>query len=124
MAIQNTLLANEKVSVAALESTLLELLQEPNPITQSASLYALTQFDRAKGLNHAQEILTQPLLDDLVRDTAAYLLGQSNKATSIVEQVINISTQAGFNLMSSQELLSLVTQAQKNNQDITELRPS
>jgi hypothetical protein len=120
---QNTLLANEEISSEAAEDTLLQLLQEPNPITQSASLYALTQFNRAKGLAKAQEIMAQPLLNDLVRDTAAHILGQSHKPTSIVEQIINLSTQAGLSSMSFQELLSVVNQAQRENLDVTEIRP-
>jgi hypothetical protein len=114
----DTMLNNNEISLEtadnaleAAENALLELLQEPNPITQAASLYALNQFDRPKGMAQAETILTQPFLNDLVRDTANHILGKSNQKTSIVEELINMSAQAGLSSMSYQDLLHLVGKA-------------
>jgi hypothetical protein len=104
-------LDNNEIPLEAAENTLLELLQEPNPITQAASLYALNQFDRTKGVAQAKTLLTQPFLNDLVRDTANHLLGKSKQKTSIIEELINMCAQAGLNSMSYQDLLHLVGKA-------------
>ena len=119
-----TRLHSESMSARAVDDVLLELLQEPNPITESASLYALTQLNQDKGLLKARQILQQPLQNDLVKDTAVSLLGQSRKP-SIVEQLLSMSGQPHFQKMTPDRLLSLVTQAQQNHQDITEIaRPT
>ncbi len=126
----NTRLYMESVSAEAVENTLLELLQEPNPITEAASLYALTQFNRQQGLAQAERMLKQPLIDDLVKDTAASLLGRSTQ-TAIIEQLMTMLGQPYFASLSVEQLLSIVKQAQKNahhtyssnNQDITEIAP-
>ena len=119
-----TRLHSESMNARAVDDVLLELLQEPNPITESASLYALTQLKPDKGLAKARQILQQPLQNDLVKNTAVSLLGQSRKP-SIVEQLLSMSGKPRFQKMTPDELLSLVTQAQRNQQDITEIaRPA
>ncbi len=115
-----TKLHSESLSAQAVDNALLELLQEPNPITESASLYALTQLNRQKGLGQAQQISQKPLQNDLLKDTAASLLGQSLKP-SVIEQLLSMSGQPHFQNMTSDQLLSLVTQAQQNHQDIKEI---
>lgn len=115
-----TRLHSESLSAQAVEDALLELLQEPNPITESASLYALTQLNQNKGLAQAKQISQQPLQNDLVKDTAVSLLGQSRKP-SVIEQLLSMSGQPHFQNMNPDQLLSLVTQAQQNHQDITEI---
>ncbi len=117
-----TRLHSESLSAKALDNALLELLQEPNPITESASLYALTQLNRDKGLAQAQQILQKPLQNNLVKDTAAGLLGQSRK-TLVIEQLLSMSRQPHFQTMTTEQLLSIVTQAQETNQDLTEIAP-
>ncbi len=117
-----TRLHSEFLSAQAVDDALLELLQEPNPITESASLYALTQLNRDRGIALAQQILQKPLQNDLVRDTAASILGQSSQ-TSVIEQLLSISGQPNFQVMTPDRLLALVTQAQQNNQEITEIAP-
>ena len=117
-----TRLHSESLSAQAVDDALLELLQEPNPITESASLYALTQLNRNHGVAQAQKILQQPLQNDLVKDTAASVLGQSPR-TSVIEQLLSMSGQPHFKTMTPDQLLTLVTQAQQNNQDITEIAP-
>ena len=119
----------------AVEDVLLELLQEPNPITQSVSLYALTKLNQAQGLAQAQQILQKPLSDDLVKDTAASLLAPSSKA-GVIEQLLNISKksdfksmtpeqllsiseQPHFKTMAPEQLLSLLKQIQKNDENIS-----
>ena len=119
-----TRLHSESMTAQAVDDVLLELLQEPNPITESASLYALTQLNRDKGLAKARQILQQPLQNDLVKNTAVSLLGQSRKP-SIVEQLLSMSGQPHFQKMTPDGLLTLVTQAQQNHQDLTEIaRPA
>lgn len=115
-----TKLHSESLSAQAVYDALLELLQEPNPITESASLYALTELDRDRGLAQAQQISQKPLQNDLVKDTAISLLGQSRKP-SVIEQLLSLSGQPHFQNMTPDQLLSLVTQAQQNHQDITEI---
>ena len=126
----NIQLYMESLSAEAVDNTLLELLQEPNPITEAASLYALTQLNRQKGLAQAEQMLNQPLLDDLVKDTAASLLGYSYR-TSIIEQLLSMLDRPYFASLTVEQLLSMVKQAQtsnrdykpNNNQDITEIAP-
>ncbi|MEL7076074.1 MAG: 4Fe-4S binding protein [Cyanobacteria bacterium J06582_2] len=115
-----TKIYSDRLSAQAVDDALLELLQEPNPITQSSSLYALNQLNQKKALAQATQILQQPLQNDLVKDTARSLLGQSHKP-SVVAQLINMSGQPHLQNMTPDQLLSLVTQAQQNQQDITEI---
>jgi len=115
-----TTLHSESLSAQAVNDALLELLQEPNPITESASLYALTQLNQNRGLAEAQQIIQKPLQNDLVKDTAASILGQSRKPP-IIEQILSMSGQSNWKNMTPDQLLSLVTQAQQNQQDVTEI---
>ncbi len=71
-----TRIHGDRLSARAVDDALLELLQEPNPITESASLYALNQLNPNKALAQAQQIMQQPLQNDLVKDTARRLLGR------------------------------------------------
>ena len=66
--------------------------------------------------------MQQPLQNDLVKGTAASILGQS-PGTSVIEQLLSMSGQPHFQSMTPDQLLSLVTQAQQNNQDITQITP-
>lgn len=113
-----TRLHSASLSNQAVYNALLELLQEPNPITESASLYALTQLNRDQGLAQAQQISQKPLQNDLVKNTAISLLGQSRKP-SVIEQLLSLSGQPHFQNMTPDQLLSLITQAQQNQQNIT-----
>ena len=115
-----TTLHSESLSAQAVNDALLELLQEPNPITESASLYALTQLNQNRGLAEAQQIIQKPLQNDLVKDTAASILGQSRKPP-IIEQILSMSGQSNWKNMTPDQLFSLVTQAQQNQQDVTEI---
>jgi hypothetical protein len=114
-----TQLYNASLSAQAVNETLLELLQEPNPITESASLYAMSQLNREQGLTQAQQILHKPLLNDLVKNTAASVLGQLSRP-AIIEQLLSMLKQPHFQTMTPEQLLSLVTKAKQNNQDLTE----
>ncbi|MEL6493638.1 MAG: 4Fe-4S binding protein [Cyanobacteria bacterium J06623_7] len=115
-----TKIYSERLSAQAVDDALLELLQEPNPITESASLYALNQLNEQKARGKAQEILQQPLQNDLVKNTARSLLGQSGKP-SVISQLLSMSGQQNFQNMTPDQILSMVTQAQNSQQDITEL---
>ena len=115
-----TKIYSDRLSAQAVDDALLELLQEPNPITQSASLYALNQLNQKKAQTKAQEILQQPLQNDLVKDTANSLLGQTRKP-SVISQLLSMSGQANFQSMTPDQLLSLVTEAKNSQQDITEI---
>ena len=106
------------LSAQAVDTVLVELLQEPNPITEAASLYALTQINQQQGLAQAQRLISQPLQNDLVKDTAASLLGHI-KQTSVIERLISMSEQPHYQKMTPEQVLSLVTQAKE--QDITEI---
>ena len=61
--------------------------------------------------------------NDLVKDTARSLLGQSSKP-AVIEQLLSMSGQPHFQNMTSEQLLSLVTQAQQTHQDVTEIASS
>ena len=115
-----TMIYSGRFLTQAVDDALLELLQEPNPITQSASLYALNQLNQKKAQAKAREILQQPLQNDLVKDTANSLLGQTRKP-SVISQLLSMSSQPNFQNMTPDQLLSLVTQAQNSQQDLTEL---
>lgn len=117
-----TRLHSESLSAQAVDDALLELLHEPNPITEAASLYALAQLNQNKAIAQAQQIMQQPLQNDLVKDTAARILGQSAKP-AVIEQLLSISGQPYFQAMTPDQLLALVTQAQQDHQDITEIAP-
>ena len=74
---------SKEVSVAskeAIEEILLDLSYESNPITQAASLYALTQLNPEKGQQQASQLLTKNMLDDLVKETAAYILDEPHQS--------------------------------------------
>ncbi|WP_019505499.1 4Fe-4S binding protein [Pleurocapsa sp. PCC 7319] len=101
-----TLKDREPFLAQAVEDVLLELLQEPNPITESVSLYALTQLNQTQGLAKAQQILQKPFSDDLVKDTAASLLAPSSKG-GVIEQLLSISRQPHFKAMTPEQLLSI-----------------
>jgi hypothetical protein len=115
-----TRLQSDRLLAQAVSDALLELLQEPNPITESASLYALNQLNPKKAIAQAQKISQQPLQNDLVKDTASSLLGQSHKP-SVIAQLLSMSGQLQFHNMTPEQLLSLVNQAQQNQQDITQI---
>jgi len=117
-----TMLHSETISTKAVDDALLELLQEPNPITESASLFALAQLNPSKASTQAQQILQQPLQNDLVKDTADSILGQSRKP-AVIEQLLSVSRQANFQNVTTEQLLSMVNQAKQNNQDVTEIAP-
>jgi hypothetical protein len=122
---EHTQIYKQSLSAEAVDNTLLELLQEPNPITEAASLYALTQLNRQKGLAVAELLLQQPLIDDLVKDTAAKLLGRSSQ-TAIIEQLMSVVSQPHFASLTVEQLLSMVKQSQQgdySNRDITEIAP-
>jgi hypothetical protein len=108
-------LQSDRLVAQAVDRTLLELLQEPNPITESASLYALNQ-QKAQ----AQQIIQQPLQNVLVKDTASSLLGQSQQPSAIA-QLLSMSGQPHFQHLTSDRLLSLVTQVQQNQEEITQI---
>ena len=106
-----------------IEGVLLDLSHEPNPITQAASLYALTQLNPEKGKQQASQLLTKNMLDDLVQETAANILGQPHQSPSILEQLLDLSQQSNFQSLTSEKLLSLVTQAKKHGGEVTQLLP-
>ena len=116
----NTRLHSDRLSAQAVDDALLELLQEPNPITESASLYALNQLNPKKAQAQAAKILQQPLQNDLVKNTASSLLERSSKP-SVISQLLSMSGQPDFQNITPDRLLSLVTQAQQNQKDITEI---
>ncbi|NJK58061.1 MAG: 4Fe-4S binding protein [Pleurocapsa sp. SU_5_0] len=115
-----TRLQSDRRLAQAVEDTLLELLQEPNPLTESASLYALNQLNQKKAQTQAHQIIQQPLQNDLVKDTASSLLVQSQKP-SVIAQLLSVSGQPQFINMTPDQLLSLVTQAQQKQQDIRQI---
>ncbi|MEL6928037.1 MAG: 4Fe-4S binding protein [Cyanobacteria bacterium J06600_6] len=116
----NTRLHSDRLSAQAVDDALLELIQEPNPITESASLYALNQLNQKKAIAQAEQILRQPLQNDLVKNTANSLLGKSSQP-SVISQLLGMSGQSDFQNMTPERLLSVVTQAQQKNKNVTEI---
>jgi hypothetical protein len=108
----------DRLLARAVDDALLELLQEPNPLTESASLFALNQLNSKKAQAQARQKIQQPFPNSLVKDTARSLLGQSPKP-SIIQQLLNMSEQ--LHSMTPEQLLFFVTQAQQNQPDITEI---
>ena len=116
-----TMLHSESLSAQAVDDALLELLQEPNPITEAASLYALTQLNRDRGIARSRQILQKPLQNDLLKATAASILG--SRRTSVIEELLTMSEQPNFQAMTPEQLLALVSGAQQSDRDITEIAP-
>lgn len=116
-----TRLHSKSVSAQAVDNALSELLQEPNPITEAASLYALTQLNRDRAIALAQQILQKPLQNDLLKDTVASILG--SRKTSVIEELLNMSKQPNFQAMTPKQLLALISGVQQSDQDITEIAP-
>ena len=108
-----TRLHQDRLSAQAVDDVLLELLQEPNPITESASLYALNQLNQKKARAQAQKILQQPQQNELIKDTANSLLGRSHKP-AIIARLLEISIRENFQSLTAERLLLMVTQAQQN----------
>ncbi|CAN1211592.1 hypothetical protein TUMEXPCC7403_15420 [Tumidithrix helvetica PCC 7403] len=63
---------------------LLELLQELEPVTQAASLYALNLLEPTKAIEQAKKLLSNSHhLDELVRETAQEIAGNGLRAASL-----------------------------------------
>jgi hypothetical protein len=71
----------------AIYEVLIELLHEPEPVTQTASLYALSLLDSSKAIAQARQLLNQKHLDELVKETAQLISGESVK-TSILSNTL------------------------------------
>ncbi|MEM7595379.1 MAG: hypothetical protein AAF383_28430, partial [Cyanobacteria bacterium P01_A01_bin.83] len=76
--------------------------------------------NREQGLAQAQQILNQPLQNDLVKDTAASILGQSRQP-AVIKQLLSMLGQPHFQNITPDQFLSLVTQAQQPDRDLTEI---
>ena len=97
-------------STEEIDVILVDLSNEPNPIYQVASLYALTQLNQKKGQQQASQLLTRTTLDDLVKEAVFDIVGKSHQSPSILEQLLTLSQQNNFQSLTSEKLLSLVAQ--------------
>ena len=80
-AIPRSMFANRQVQVITL---LNNLLQDLEPLVQSAALYALEQLDIQQGREQAQQILTSTSAEYwLVRETATNILGQGDRSQMV-----------------------------------------
>jgi len=94
----------------AVINVLNELLQEANPLTQAASLYAIYQMDNQTGKPQATRLLSHPKLDNLVIDTAKNILEQSEKLTTL-EKLLRLFEIDCFKCLKQEVLISLAQMA-------------
>lgn len=59
------------------EDVLIRLIQDLNPLTQSASLYALHQLNPTRGFQQATQLLSLKQVDPLLLETAQSIVGQA-----------------------------------------------
>ena len=116
----NTRLHSDRLCAQAVYDVLLQLLQEPNPITESASLYALNQLNPKQAQVQAQKMLQQPWQNDLVKDTAQSLLGRLSQP-SVIARLLSMSGQPDFQNMTPDRLLTSLTQAEQSDRDVTQI---
>ena len=77
-----------------LTDLLVQLLEDPSPVIQTASLYALVELNYQQGLKEAKRLVAQSQLDDLVRATATVLLDRSQSSVSVLNKIISLSQSA------------------------------
>lgn len=104
---------------ATLVSHLEVLLQEPDPLTQAVSLYALSHLDAQRSREQAQQLLdSRPSLNSLVRETAAMLSAQENQPVtsptplSAIEKLLYLFGSDFFRGLKPENLIELADQAQ------------
>ncbi|MDJ0535569.1 MAG: 4Fe-4S binding protein [Xenococcaceae cyanobacterium MO_207.B15] len=120
-ATETTQLSSANIPSQSGKEVLLELLQEPNPITQALSVYSLVQIDQQQGLAKARSIVNNPSMNNLVKETAASLLNPANNSAWIIKQLLVIAQQTNFTSMTSQQLLSVISALQKQKSEETKV---
>ncbi|BAU66407.1 cyclic nucleotide-binding domain protein [Stanieria sp. NIES-3757] len=106
---------------AAIEQVLRELLHEPNPVIQAASLYALNQLNSQLAKTEAHHLLSEPLINKLVKETAFNIFNQSHGETSTLEQLLHLLRQEKYQSLTIEQLLSLASEIRQLRQDLTEI---
>jgi len=72
-----------------------QLLQDPNPLLQAASLYALHQLDPKLGRQQARQLLSNQTPDELVQEIAQSIL-QPTEVSDSLEKLLRLSEQESF----------------------------
>ncbi|WP_041619482.1 hypothetical protein [Stanieria cyanosphaera] len=109
------------ISSAVTEQVLKELLHESNSVIQAASLYALNQFDSQSAKTEAHHLLSNPLINELVQETALNIVNQSHPKTSTLEQLLNLLRQEKYQSLTIEQLISFVTEIPTSRQNTKEI---
>ncbi len=104
------------------KEVLLELLQEPNPITQIVSLYCLIECDlsegmynREQGLAKAKFLASDYSTDKMVREIAANLSNPDSSENILLRKLLRtLACQTNFKSLTSQQLLLIIAELQKS----------
>jgi CRP-like cAMP-binding protein len=89
------------------------LLQDPNPLIQSAALYGIAQLDRERSLESSRILLSQAN-SNLVKETATQILNSENHpltAFSTLEKLVYLFNSDFFHRMQSETLIALAERA-------------
>ncbi|MDJ0678553.1 MAG: 4Fe-4S binding protein [Xenococcaceae cyanobacterium MO_167.B52] len=108
-----TQVSEANISGQSVTDILLELLQEPNPITQVLSLYCLVQFDHDQGLAKAQDLVNNASADSLIRKIATNLLNPASNESLLLKELRTLAHQPHFKSMNSQQILLAISELQK-----------
>jgi hypothetical protein len=118
---QTNPLGKTYLTSAVTEQVLRELLQESNPVIQAASLYALNQLNSQLAKTQAHLLLSESLINELVKETAFNIFNQSHAGTSTLEKLLHLLRQEKYQSFTIEQLMSLVTELQIRCQDSTEI---
>lgn len=106
---------------AITEQVLRKLLQESNPLIQAASLYALNQLNSQVAKTEAHHLLSEPLINELVKETALNIFNQSHGETSTLEKLLHLLREKKYQAFTIEQLLSLAFEMRQPCQDSTEI---
>jgi len=106
-----TQVGNGPVRPEAIMDVLIQLLQDPNPLLQAASLYALHQMDPQFGRQQARELLSHQTPDELLQETAETIL-QPTEVEGTFEKLLWLLDQDSFKSLEPETLISLARKAQ------------
>jgi hypothetical protein len=101
-----TFVANQTNGIEVVIDVLIELLGEVNPLTQAASLYGIYQLNNQKGCEQAKLLLSNRVLDELVRNTAQNIV-QPGQVSRTLEKVLWLFEINSFNSLNSAVFLAL-----------------
>ena len=84
-----------------------DLLQDPNAIVRALALSALHQLKPERGRQQAQHLVSQGILDELLRETAEKILQPRSTLTSL-EQMLRLAKTGAFDGLKPQLLMAVV----------------